>query len=128
MGKTYTDRYAPGLIQMACSALDADLAVTTKAAAFTVRQTLSNIVVYLDVSVAPTGADLNVDITVGGTSIFSTNPIIDAGELTSTTATTAYVLSNTELEFGDIIVVKIDQIGSSVAGKDLVVSIIGDIT
>lgn len=127
MGKTYTDRYAPGLIQITSSNLDVNLAVTTKAAAMTVRQELHNILVYLDVSVAPTGSTIICDITVNGTTIFSTKPTIDISELTSTTAATPYVLSTTTLEEGDKVVVKIDQIGSTVAGKDLLVSIKGDV-
>lgn len=127
MGKTYTDRFAPGLIQSPCSNLDSNLVETIKAAAFTIRETLHNIIIFFDVSVAPTGSTIICDITINGTTIFSTKITIDATELTSTTAAVPYVLSTTTLDEGDKLVVKIDQIGSTIAGKDLVLSIKGDV-
>jgi len=50
---------------------------------------------------------------------------IDAGEKTSTTATSAAVLSDTSLADDAEMTVDIDQIGSTVAGAGLKVALIG---
>jgi hypothetical protein len=81
--------------------------------------------VRASVNTAPTGANLVVDINEGGTSILSTKLSIDAGEKTSTTATTEAVISDSSLADDSEITIDIDQVGSTVAGKGLKVALIG---
>lgn len=82
--------------------------------------------VRASVTTAPTGANLIVDINDGGTSIMTTNKLsIDAGEKTSTTATTAAGITDTALADDAEITIDIDQIGSTVAGAGLKVYLIG---
>jgi hypothetical protein len=72
------------------------------------------------VGTAPTGASLIVDINKNGTTLFTTQgnrpTIAAAGQLATTTAPNVTTFVN-----GDYISVDVDQIGSTVAGSDLVV-------
>ncbi|HEX6257920.1 MAG TPA: hypothetical protein VFZ48_00405 [Candidatus Saccharimonadales bacterium] len=84
--------------------------------------------VRLMAGTAPTGADIIVDINKNGTTIFTTQanrPTIAAGANSGGPGATPNV---TALAAGDYITVDIDQVGSTVAGSDLVVSIIVDRT
>lgn len=72
----------------------------------------------LSVGTAPTGADLQCDVHKNGTTIFTTQtnrPIIASGE------TSAVIVAPdvTSVAQGDYIEWQIDQIGSTIAGKDL---------
>lgn len=81
--------------------------------------------VRASVNTAPTGATLIVDINEGGVSVLSTKLSIDATETTSTTAATPAVISDSALADDAEISIDIDQIGSTVAGAGLKVSLIG---
>ncbi len=73
---------------------------------------------------APTGANLIVDVNKNGTTIYSTQanrPMITATQNAGGPGATPDV---TTLAAGDYITVDIDQIGSTVAGSDLTVSVI----
>ena len=74
---------------------------------------------------APTGANLQFDITEAGSTIFSTKLEIDATEKTSTTATTPPVISDSTLADDAIISFNCDQIGSTVAGAGIKLVLIG---
>jgi len=76
----------------------------------------------LRVNVAPTGSAIIVDINRNGTSIFSTNPQINAD---ATTSAKSGVLSATNLSVGDEISVAIDQVGSTTAGSGLTIMLNG---
>lgn len=67
----------------------------------------------------PTGAAAQLDVLLNGTTIFSTNPTIDASESSSDTAATAPVLSSspTAISAGDNLEFDLDQIGASNAGR-----------
>jgi hypothetical protein len=67
----------------------------------------------------PTGAAAQMDCLLAGTTIFSTNPTIDTGEFSSTTAATAPVLSAnpTALTAGQRLQFDLDQVGASDAGR-----------
>ena len=67
----------------------------------------------------PTGSAAQMDVNKNGTTIFSTNPTLDAGESDSNDATTPSVLTAnpTELDVGDILDFDLDQIGSTNAGQ-----------
>jgi hypothetical protein len=108
-------------------ASDETTALTTGTAKVTFRMpyafTLS--AVRASVTTAPTGSTLIVDINEGGSTILSTKLSIDASEKTSTTAASAAVISDTALADDAEITIDIDQIGSTVAGAGLKVTLIG---
>lgn len=82
--------------------------------------------VRASVTTAPTGSTLIVDINEGGVSILSTTISIDIGETTSTTAATPPVITDTSLADDAEITIDIDQIGSTVAGAGLKITLIGN--
>lgn len=72
---------------------------------------------------APTGASIIVDVNKNGTTIFTTQanrPTIAASANTSGKVTNMDV---TTVAAGDYITVDIDQVGSTVAGSDLVIQV-----
>lgn len=74
------------------------------------------------VGTAPTGADMIVDVNRNGTTIFTTQsnrPQIAAGSTTDISRT----IENGRLDPGDYLTVAVDQVGSTVAGSDLVVNV-----
>ena len=78
--------------------------------------------VRASVTTAPTGASLVVDINVSGATILSTKLSIDAGEKTSTTATSSAVISDSTIADDEEITIDIDQVGATVAGAGLKVA------
>jgi hypothetical protein len=81
--------------------------------------------VRASVNTAPTGSTLVVDINESGSTILSTKLSIDASEKTSVTAATAAVISDTGLADDAEITIDIDQVGSTIAGAGLKVTLIG---
>ena len=81
--------------------------------------------VRASVGTAPTGIKILVDINESGVSVLSTKINIDITEKTSTTAATAPVISDSALADDAEITIDIDQVGSSVAGVGLKVTLIG---
>lgn len=78
--------------------------------------------VRASVGTAPTGASLILDVNVSGTTIYSTQanrPTIAASGVT----TTGGSKSTTTITNGQYITIDIDQVGSTIAGADLVVQI-----
>lgn len=84
--------------------------------------------VRASVSTAPTGAVLQVDVNAGGSSILSTKLTIDVSEKTSVTAAAPPVISTAFLANDAEITIDIDQVGSTVAGAGLKVTLIGEVT
>jgi len=80
--------------------------------------------VRLDVSTAPTGSVLIVDVKESGTTIFSTKPQIAAGAKTSVGGAVPGVLSDASLAENAEITVFIDQIGSTIAGAGLKITLV----
>lgn len=115
----------PVPIQIAVSDETTDLTTGTGKVTFRMPFAMTLTAVRASVGTAPTGAALQVDINEGGVSILSTPITIDAGEKTSTTAATPPVISDTTLADDAEITIDIDQIGSTVAGKGLKVTLIG---
>jgi hypothetical protein len=114
----------PVSIQLACS--DEATALTTGTAKLTFRMphAMTVTAVRASVGTAPTGSALVVDINEG-TTILSTKLSIDATEKTSTTAATPAVISDTALADDAEITIDIDQIGSTIAGAGLKITLIG---
>jgi hypothetical protein len=112
-------------IQLACS--DEATALTTGTAKLTFRMphAMTLTAVRASVGTAPTGSTLVVDINEGGTSILGTKLSIDATEKTSTTAATAATITDSALADDAEITIDIDQIGSTIAGAGLKITLIG---
>ena len=68
--------------------------------------------------------DVQLDVKVNGTSIFTTAVTIDATETSSATATTPYALtvSPTPLAVGDVVTVDVTSAGTGAAGLNVVLS------
>ena len=111
---------------IACSDETTDLATGTGVAIFRMPYGFTLSAVRASVATAPTGAALQVDINEGGTSILSTKMTIDASEKTSTSAATAAVISDANLADDAEITIDIDQVGSTVPGTGLKVTLIGN--
>lgn len=114
-------------VELMFAVSDETTALTTGTAKLTFRMphamTLTS--VRASVGTAPTGSTLIVDINESGSTILSTKLSIDAGEKTSTTAATPPVISDTALADDAEITIDIDQIGSTIAGAGLKVTLIG---
>lgn len=106
--------------------INEDLTVESAGNLFIVPFGMTITEIRLAVGVAPTGADLILDINKNGTTLYTTQgnrPTITAGN-TSATATDPDV---TSLAKGDVLTLDIDQVGSTVAGSNLAVTIICEV-
>lgn len=107
---------------------DETTALTTGTAKVTFRMpyafTLTDI--RASVTTAPTGSTIIVDVNESGSTIMTTNKLsIDATEKTSTTAATAPGITDSSLADDAEMTIDIDQVGSTVAGAGLKVTLIG---
>jgi hypothetical protein len=115
----------PAELVIACSDETSNLTTGTAKVTFRMPYAMTLSSVRASVNTAPTGSTLIVDINEGGSTILSTKLSIDASELTSTTAATAAVISDTALADDASITIDVDQIGSTIAGKGLKVVLKG---
>lgn len=115
----------PAELVIACSDETTNLTTGTAKVTFRMPYAMTLTAVRSSVNTAPTGSTLIVDINEGGNSILSTKLSIDASEKTSTTAASAAVISDSALADDAEMTIDIDQIGSTVAGKGLKVTLIG---
>lgn len=115
----------PFIIQLAAS--DTSTAITAGTAKVTFRMPFAATLtaVRASCSTAPTGSTIIIDINEGGTSVLSTKLSIDASEFTSTTAASAAVISDAALADDSEITIDFDQVGSTIAGKGVVVTLVG---
>lgn len=116
----------PEIIMLACS--DETTALTTGTAKVTFRMPFAMTLTSVrgSVTTAATGATLlTVDINESGSTILSTKLTFDASEKTTTTATTAAVISDATLADDAEMTIDIDAVGSTVAGAGLKVALIG---
>jgi len=102
-----------------------DLTTGTAKASFNMPFAMTLTAVKANCTTAPVGSTIIVDINEAGSTILSTKLSIDASELTSTSAASAAVISDTALANDALITFDIDQIGSSTAGKGLKVTLYG---
>ena len=110
---------------LACSNETTDL-TTGEKVVFRMPFAYTVTAVRASLTTAGTGGTLvTVDINEGGTTILSTKITIDASETTSTTASTAPVISDSDLANDAEMSIDIDAIGSTNPGKGLKVYIIG---
>lgn len=89
--------------------------------AFTITSVSASVVT------APTGADMQIDVREGATSIFdgANIVVIDAGETSSSTSVAPAVISDGEVAANAVVSVDVDQVGSSVAGAGLKITLTG---
>lgn len=94
----------------------------TKKAAMLIGRagTIVDVRAYLDT--APTGATFIVDVNKNGTTLFTTQSVRPTIAISGNASTTT-LPAVTTVAAGDRLTVDIDQIGSTVAGSDLYVSI-----
>jgi hypothetical protein len=102
-----------------------NLATLVAARTFRAPYALTIRAVKIDVNTAPTGASILVDLNNGANPVFTTRPEIEANELTSLDATTQPVLNSTytSVAANEVLTIDIDQVGSTIAGKGLKVTI-----
>ena len=113
-------------ITIAASDETTDLAVTAAVATFRVPSAFTLTDVRASVTTAPTDANIIVDINSGGASVLTTEINIDATKKTSVgSATPAVIAAGTAFLEDAEIVIDIDQIGSTIAGTGLKVTLIG---
>lgn len=117
--------YSVEHITIAVSDETTDLATGTGKVTFRMPYAFFLQEVRINVNTAPTGATIICDLNEAGATVFTTNPSIDASEKTSTTAATAAVISDANLADDAEMTIDIDQIGSSVKGKGLKMTLIG---
>lgn len=87
-------------------------------------RTLTISKVWLSIGTAPTGSSLIVDVNKNGTTIYTTQanrPAIAASSFVSPLSTNMDV---TTIADGDYLSFDIDQIGSTVAGSNLIITVV----
>lgn len=102
-----------------------DLTTGTAKSTFRMPYAFTLSAVRASVTTAPTGSTIIVNIKESGTTILSSRITIDATEKTSVTAAAQPVISDTALADDAEITVDIDQVGSTVAGTGLKITLIG---
>lgn len=78
--------------------------------------------VWIDVKTAPTGAAIIVDVNKNGTTLFTTSSNRPTIAISATAGSQA-TIENSTVAAGDLITLDIDQVGSTIAGADLTVTI-----
>lgn len=115
----------PVELSYACSDESTALTAGTSKVTFRMPFAMTLTGVRSSVTTAPTGSTLIVDINEGGASVLSTKLSIDVSEKTSVTAATAAVISDSALADDSEMTIDVDQIGSTIAGSGLKVTLIG---
>lgn len=112
-------------ISYACSDEVSDLAVGTL---ITFRMPFGMTLTSLKLSLntAPTGTKLIVDVRKNGATILSTLISADISSTTSAGASVPYIISDSNLIDDSIITILTTQVGSTIAGKGLKVTLIGN--
>ena len=102
-----------------------DLTTGTAKSTFRMPYAFTLSAVRASVTTAPTGSTIIVNIKESGTTILSSRITIDPTTKTSVTAAAQPVISDTALADDAEITVDIDQVGSTVAGTGLKITLIG---
>jgi hypothetical protein len=120
----YVDRAAVIPIIVACG--DETTAITAGTGKVTFRMPYAATLVGVRAScnTAPTGSTIIIDINESGTTVLSTKLSIDTSEKTSTTAASAAVISDSALADDAEITIDFDQVGSTVAGAGVKVTLL----
>lgn len=123
--KAIMDELAIEILGYACSDETTALTTGTAKISFHMPFAMTLTSVKAEVTTAPTGSTLIVDINESGSTILSTKLSIDASETDSTTAASAAVISDTTLANNALMTVDIDQVGATIAGTGLKIYLIG---
>lgn len=115
----------PKVIQVAASDLTTDITAATNKAIFRMPYAMTLTEVRASLATAPTGSTFIADINKNGTTVLSTKLSVDASEKTSVTAAVPPVISVSALADDDEIEIDFDQVGSSVPGKGVIITLIG---
>jgi hypothetical protein len=115
----------PWEIQVACSDETTAITTGTGKATFRMPWAATLTAVRAGVSTAPTGAAILIDVNEAGTTVLSTKLMIDATEKTSVSAATPYVISDSALADDAEITIDFDQVGSTIAGTGVKVTLSG---
>lgn len=110
---------------IACSNETSNLATGTSVATFRTPFSYNITDVRASLTTPSSGSDIIVDVNSNGESMFSTLLYIDAGETTSTTATSSVAITGSSIPADTEISVDIDQVGSVSQGTGLKVYLIG---
>lgn len=86
-------------------------------------RTMTIVKAYANVKVAPTGASIIVDLNKNGSSIWGSTPANRLSVAAGATAGTQSSFDTTSLSEGDELTPDLDQVGSSVAGADITISV-----
>lgn len=119
----WADPVHPIEVQLACSNLTTSLAVADNVGYFRAPRAFTIEQVRASLLTASSSGAVEIDIEKNGSTIFSTKLTIDANELTSTTAATAAVLSDTSAGDDDLFAIHIDAAGTG--AKGLIITILG---
>jgi hypothetical protein len=110
----------------ALSDLTTDLTAITDIDDFTFPYDFEVVLIFTTTKTAPTGSTLITDVNLTGTgTILSAKISQDVGEISSLTAAVPPVLSTTTFDEGDQLTYDRDQVGSSVAGLNHKIFIVG---
>lgn len=96
---------------------------TSQTPALIALQSMTISKAYANVKTAPTGASILVDINKNGTSIWGTTQANRLTVLASATTGTQTSFDTTALVEGDILTIDLDQVGSTVAGADITITV-----
>lgn len=120
------DEETPTIITIACSDETTNLTVGAAKASF--RAPIGFILseVRASVNTAPTGSSILIDIYKNGVSILSTFISIDSSTKTSVVSPVQPVISDSVINDDDEITIDLTQIGSTISGTGLKVTLIGN--
>ena len=111
---------------VACSDESSDLEVGDDKLQFRLPFQFELTDIIANVNVAPTGADINVQVQEDGVNIMSGVGItIDATDTSSEDSATQPTITDSTLAFNSIISVDLDQVGSTLTGTGLKINFIG---
>lgn len=112
-------------IQVACSDETTAITIGTAKATFRTPCAITLTAVRASVTTAPTGTPILIDIKEAGLTVLSTKLMINATSKTSVGAATPYVISDASLADDAEITIDFNQVGSTVAGAGVKVTLIG---
>ena len=115
----------PCEFQVAASDLTTAITAGTGKAYFRAPFAFTLTAVRASVLTAGTGSTILIDINESGVTVLSTKIMIDASEKTSTTAATAPVISDAAIADDAELTIDFDQVGATIAGAGVVVTLIG---
>jgi len=121
----YAEGYAPADIKLDIGDPKTDLTVLSSAYTFRMPYSMYLTGVRASLTQEPAGSDFIVDINENGTSVLGSKLTIDDGTKTSVNGGSPYTITDNLLADDAEITIDIDQIGSTQAGQELKVWLLG---